>query len=100
MPNGLFYHESLDRSISSIRGVWLVNLLPCFKEMHVFNANNVYLDQTPLNAASDVGIHCLPVSILWATRHKWIKKESLSLNFESRETYTSHISDLSIMVVV
>ena len=33
--NGLFYLNSLDRSISCIRGVWLVFLLSCFVEIPV-----------------------------------------------------------------
>ena len=24
-------------------------------------------------AASDLGLHCLPISLLWAARHKWVK---------------------------
>ena len=57
MPNGLLYLHSLDRSISNIRGVWLVLLLACFIEIHVFNANSVDPDQTPHIAASDLGLH-------------------------------------------
>ena len=41
MPNGLLYLYSLDRSISSTRGVWLFLLLPCFIEIPAFNANRV-----------------------------------------------------------
>ena len=44
MPNGLFDLYSLDRSISSIRGIWLLS--PCFIEIPVFNANRVDPDQT------------------------------------------------------
>ena len=57
MPSGLFYLNSLDRSISSLRGVWS----PCFIEMPV------------INAASDLGLHCLPTSHLWDARYKWVK---------------------------
>ena len=39
----------------------------------VFNANSVDPDQTPRFAASDLGLHCLPVSFLWDTTHKWVK---------------------------
>ena len=35
--------------------------------------NSVDPDQTPLCAASDLGLHCLPMSLLWDARHKWIK---------------------------
>ena len=37
-------------------------LLPCFIEIHILNANNVDPDQTPRSAASDLGLHCLPMS--------------------------------------
>ena len=30
-------------------------------EIPVFNANSVDLDQTPCSAASDLGLHCLPI---------------------------------------
>ena len=26
------------------------------------------------SAASDLGLHCLPVSLLWDARHKWVKR--------------------------
>ena len=65
MPNGLDYIYSLDRSISSIRGVWLFLLLPCFIEIPAFNANNVDSDSTPRSVASDPGLYCLPMSLLW-----------------------------------
>ena len=67
MPNGLFYLHSSNRPISNIRGVWLVVffLSPCFIEIPVFNANSVDPDQTPRSAASDLGLHCLLMSLLW-----------------------------------
>ena len=72
MPNGLFYLNSLDRSISNRRGVWLIFLIVWFIRYPVFNANsvdpdiskNVDQDQTSHNAASDLGLHCLLVSLL------------------------------------
>ena len=54
--------SSLDRSIFYIRGVWLILLLPCFVEIPVFTANSVDPDQTS-SAASDLGLHCLQMSI-------------------------------------
>ena len=69
MPSGRFYLSSLDQSISSLSSVWLVVLLLCFIEMPVINANSVDPDQTPRSAASDLGLHCLPVSHLWDVRH-------------------------------
>ena len=42
-------------------------------EIPVFNANSVDPDQTPHAVASDMGLHYLPASFLWDTRHKWVK---------------------------
>ena len=63
-PNGLFYRNSLDRSISNRRGVWLV-----FTNEYLFNANSVHPDQMPRSAASDLGLQCLPMSLLLDARH-------------------------------
>ena len=66
--------ELLDRSISYIRGVWLVFLLlSCFVEMSELNTNSVDPDQLPHSAASDLGLYCLPMSLLWDARHKSVK---------------------------
>ena len=72
-PGGLFYLNSLDRSISNRRDVGLFLVLPCFIEIPVLNANSVDLDQTPRSAASDLGLHCWPVSLLWDAKHNWVK---------------------------
>ena len=39
-------------------------MLSCFTEIPVCNANSVDPDQTPRSAASDLGLHCLPASLL------------------------------------
>ena len=31
-------------------------------------------DQTPRSAASDLGLYCLPKSLLWDARLKWVKQ--------------------------
>ena len=72
MQSGLFYHYSLDQSISSRRVPGYFLLLPCFIEILILNANSVDPDQTPHSAASDLGLHCLPVSLFWDARHKWV----------------------------
>ena len=64
MQSGLFNLNSMDRSISTRRGVWLVFILPCFIEIPVFNAKSVDHDQTLRSAVSDLGLHCLPISTL------------------------------------
>ena len=72
MPSALFHLNSLDRSITSLRGVWSILLLPCFTEMPVINANSVDPDQTPHSAASDLGLHGLPMYHLLDARHKLV----------------------------
>ena len=37
----------------------------CFVEISELNANSVDSDQTPHSAASDLGLHCLLMSLLW-----------------------------------
>ena len=73
MPSELFYLNSLDRFLSCLRGVWsFFLLLPCFIEMPLVNANSIDPDQTPRSAASDLGLHCLPMSHLRDARHKLV----------------------------
>ena len=47
-------------------------LLRRFIEIPVLNANSVDPDQTPRYAASDLGLHCLPMLLLWDARHKFV----------------------------
>ena len=49
-------------------------------EISVFSANSVDLNQTQHSVASDLGLHCLPMSLLWDARHKWVKVKSLKFN--------------------
>ena len=72
MPSGFFYRYPLDRSISN-RSVWLVFIITMFYKIPVFNANSVDPDPTPRSAASDLGLHYLPMSHLWDARLKWVK---------------------------
>ena len=44
----------------------------CFLYVPILNANTVDSDQTPQSAASDMGLHSLPMFILWDARHKWV----------------------------
>ena len=77
MPSGFFYFNSLDSFISYIRSVWLVfiTVMFFFLEISELNANSVDPDQTPSSAASDLGLHCLPVSLLWDARLIWVKSK-------------------------
>ena len=63
-----------DRSISYIRGVWLVFIvIMFFLGISELNANNEDPDRTPYSSASNLGLDCLPVSLLWEARLKWVK---------------------------
>ena len=37
-------------------------------------------DQTPRSAASVLGLHCLPISLLWDARLKWVKADFFRSN--------------------
>ena len=39
------------------------SLIRAFVEISKFNANSVDPDQTPRSVASDLGLHCLPMSL-------------------------------------
>ena len=41
-----------------------------FIEIPIINANSVDPDQMP---HTDLGLHCLSVSLLWDVRHNWVK---------------------------
>ena len=71
MPSGLCCLNSLDMSFSNRR---VVVFILCFIELPVFNVNSLDLDQTPRSVASDIGPHCLSMSVLYNTRHKWVTK--------------------------
>ena len=44
----------------------------CRKMVKLF-ANSEDPDQTPRYAASDLGLHCLPISLLGVSRLQWVK---------------------------
>ena len=62
--SGLFYCNSLDWSIANSRVSGQFLLIFCFIEISVLNANSVNPDQMPHFVASDLGLHCLPVTLL------------------------------------
>ena len=51
---------------------FLFSSLPCFIDIPVFNANSVDPDQTLHSAASDLGLHCLPITLFRGSRLKLI----------------------------
>ena len=66
MPSELFYLDSLDRSISSRKDVWLYFLITMLYRIPLFNANSADSDYTPRSVAFDL-------SHLREARHKWVK---------------------------
>ena len=48
--------------------MWLVLLLSCAIEIPPVNANSVDPDQTPRSVESYLGLLCLSISIVWASR--------------------------------
>ena len=79
LPSGFFYYNSLDLSISNIRGVWLDFINTMFYRNLCIYANSVDPDQTPRSAASELGLRCLQMTLLWDARLYWVK-----LNMPSR----------------
>ena len=50
-------------------------LIPCFIEIHVFNANIVDPDQGPHSAVSDLGLRCFLMSLLSEARFKCVNDQ-------------------------
>ena len=70
MPSQLICRNVLDRFISNRRDVWLVLIITVVsKKKSVFNAKCVNADQTPRSVPSDLGLHYLPMLLLWDARH-------------------------------
>ena len=76
MPSGIFYLISLDRSISYKSRDWLFLLLQSFVEISELHANSEDPDQTPRSVSSDLGLHCLSMSLLWDARLEWVYTRS------------------------
>ena len=56
-----------------IQGVYgQFSLLIFFVDISIFKAISVDPDQTPRHAASDLDLHCLPMSLLRDARLKWV----------------------------
>ena len=59
----------------NIRSVWLVFILTIFFiKVPFLNANSADPDQTLRFVASDLGLDCLPLSLLWDAKINWVKK--------------------------
>ena len=81
MPSGLFYFKYLDKSISYIKGVWLVFIIIMFCRNFLLNAKTVDPDQTPRSPASDLGPHILPMSLSLDARLKWVNINLIFVQF-------------------
>ena len=71
MVSGLFYVNSLDVHFQLKESLISLILLPCFNRIPVFDANSVDPDHTLLTAASDLGLYCLPKSLLSLRKHAY-----------------------------
>ena len=65
---GLFHCNVLDKSIYHLRGFGSIPSLLFYFLWKILLANSVDSDQMPQYVASDLGLHCLPVILLWVSR--------------------------------
>ena len=71
---GLFQCYMLDMSIYYFMEVGSILFLLFSFFRQILYTNAVYPDQMPLYVASDLGLHCLPMTFLWVSRYEWVKK--------------------------
>ena len=62
LPNGLSHPYQLDGSIFHLRGAWSTFFIFIIFLIEINVIKSVDPDQTPRFAASDLGLHCLPMS--------------------------------------
>ena len=62
MTNGLFRPYQLDESVFNFRGVWCIFSVLFYFWKKFMLANSGDPDQTVRSVASDLGLHCLPMS--------------------------------------
>ena len=48
----------------------------------VFNTNAADRDQTPRSVVSDLGLHCLPMFLIWDARYKLVKRSCTNKHFD------------------
>ena len=56
-------------------------------------ANSGESDQTPHSAASDKGLHCLPITLLWVSRLQWV-------NFNEVQNYKYVFGQLRVLYFI
>ena len=54
----------------------------CLEKMAKLFANSEDPDQTPRSVASDLGLHCLPITLLRVSRLQWVKGKMQLLPFQ------------------
>ena len=62
----------LDESICHFRGVGSILCFNYFLYKNLL-ANSLYPDRTPHCIASDLDLHCLPMTLLRVSRYEWVK---------------------------
>ena len=80
----------LSISIEGCLVIFLVSL--CFIEVSVLNANSVDTGGTPQNAASDLGLHCLPIIILGISRLKSVNQTASIISKTCLFKYTENFT--------
>ena len=55
----------------------------CRKKKAKLFANSGDPDQTPLSVASDLGLHCLPITRLGVSRLQWVK-DSMAIKGQNK----------------
>ena len=63
-----------------------------------FNTNSVDPDQTPRSVASDLGLYCLQMSLLWDHMNKWVNQSS-QLTLLSNNTVAYPENDYRVQTV-
>ena len=65
---GLFHCYMFDKSICHFRGAGSILWLLFYFKANILLANSVNPDQTPRYVASDLGLHCPPMTLLRVSR--------------------------------
>ena len=59
--------------------MYVVDLMESEREMVELFANIGDLDEMPHSAASDLCLHCLPITLLRVSRQQWVNMESVNI---------------------
>ena len=79
--------------------LFCLSVLSFIIEIPVLNANSVDPDQMPHFAASDLGLHCLQMCLLWYIRYKYVKNSHCAqISLPLILIYTNG-SDISVQIL-